>query len=81
MVRARACTSGPLGEAQVERACGAAERAEIRPPEPDPPPHPTPGPEQSDKARLNELKRVELERGADSPGVKLGVFPPASGPS
>ena len=63
--------------------CGGGQRDEIRPPEPepDPPPHPTPGPEQSDKARLNELKRVELERGADSPGVKLGVFPPASGPS
>jgi len=63
--------------------CGGGQRDEIRPPRarPPTPPHPTPDAEQSDKARLNELKRVELERGADSPGVKLGVFPPASGPS
>ena len=30
---------------------------------------------------LSELKRVEIERGADSPGVKLGIFPAATGPS
>uniref|UniRef100_A0A7S0HIU0 Uncharacterized protein n=1 Tax=Phaeocystis antarctica TaxID=33657 RepID=A0A7S0HIU0_9EUKA len=36
---------------------------------------------QGDKARLSELKRVEIERGADSPGVKLGIFPASSGPS
>ena len=40
-----------------------------------------PGPRQADKARLSELKRVETERGADSPGVKLGIFPASTGPS
>jgi len=36
---------------------------------------------QGDKTRLNELKRVEIERGADSPGIKLGIFPASTGPS
>ena len=42
--------------------------------------NPNPGPAQGDKARLSELKRVEIERGADSPGVKLGIFPAPTGP-